>query len=95
RIVQEAEAYRAQTVNEAQGDASRFSAVRTEYAKAPDVTRRRLYLETMERVLGGANKVIMDEPAGQGAATLPVLPLTDLLGKAGAKTDVAKSGGNN
>lgn len=95
RIVQEAEAYRAQTVNEAQGDASRFSAVRTEYAKAPDVTRRRLYLETMERVLGGANKVVMDQQPGQGAATLPLLPLTDLLGKTGPAPDAAKTGGNN
>src|SRR5690606_10930177 len=75
QILEEAEGYRAQVVNEAQGEASRFSAVLTEYAKAPEVTRKRLYLETMEQVLGHVNKVILDE-SGQGV--VPYLPLTEL-----------------
>ncbi|HEY6919165.1 MAG TPA: FtsH protease activity modulator HflK, partial [Tabrizicola sp.] len=56
RLLEDAEAYRAQAVNSAQGEAARFISVLTEYVKAPEVTRRRLYLETMERVLGGMNK---------------------------------------
>ena len=73
---QEAQAYAARVVNEAQGDASRFLSVYAEYVKAPEVTRKRMYLETMEQVLGGANKVIMDG-AGQGA--VPYLPLNSLI----------------
>jgi membrane protease subunit HflK len=79
-IIQEAEGYREQTVAEAKGQASRFDQVYAQYKKAPDVTRERMYLETMERVLGGANKVIVDTPAGQGV--VPYLPLPD-LGAAG------------
>ena len=58
QMLQEAEAYRAQLVNGAEGEASRFKAVYEEFAKAPEVTRKRLYLETMERVLGGVEKII-------------------------------------
>ncbi len=56
QVLQEAEGYRARVVNEAEGEASRFVAVYNEYAKASEVTRKRLYLETMERVLGGVEK---------------------------------------
>lgn len=66
RILQEAEAYRDQTVAQAKGQASRFESIYEEYKKAPDITRRRLYLETMERVLAGADKVIIDQSAGNG-----------------------------
>jgi membrane protease subunit HflK len=68
---QDAQGYAAQVVNEAQGEASRFTSVYEQYAKAPEVTRQRMYLETMEKVLGGANKIILE--GGQGA--LPFLPL--------------------
>ncbi len=77
QTLQEAQAYAAQVVNQAQGDASRFLSVYTEYVKAPEVTRKRMYLETMEQVLGGSNKVIMDSAASQG--TVPYLPLGNLL----------------
>ncbi|MBO9478142.1 FtsH protease activity modulator HflK [Shimia sp. R11_0] len=77
QILEEAEAYRAQVVNQAQGEASRFSAVLGEYAKAPDVTRKRLYLETMEEVLGGIDKVIIDENTGD-QGVVPYLPLNEL-----------------
>ena len=60
KIIQDAEAYREQTVAEAKGQASRFSQVYEQYKKAPDVTRQRIYLETMERVLGGTDKTIID-----------------------------------
>ena len=79
RLMEQAEAYRAEVVNAAQGEASRFLAVYEEYVKAPDVTRRRMYLETMERVLGDMNKVIMDGVAGEGGqGVVPFLPLNEL-----------------
>jgi len=76
QITQAAEAYREQTVAEAKGQAARFLKVYEEYKKAPDVTRRRLYLETMEKVLGGTEKFILDTGAGSGV--LPFLPLNEL-----------------
>jgi membrane protease subunit HflK len=69
-----AAAYKQQVMLEAQGEAARFTSVYNQYVQAPDVTRKRLYLETMEQVLGGANKVIM-EPGTSGSGVLPYLPL--------------------
>ena len=77
QILEEAEGYRAKVVNEAEGEASRFSAVLAEYQKAPEVTRKRLYLETMEEVLGRVDKVIIDE-SGNGQGVVPYLPLNEL-----------------
>ena len=76
RILQGARGYKEQTVAEATGQTSRFLKVLEEYKKAPDVTRRRMYLETMERVLGGTDKIIIDGKAGQGV--VPFLPLDQL-----------------
>ena len=76
QTAQEAQAYSAQVVNQAEGDAARFLSIYGEYVKAPVVTRQRLYLETMEHVLGGANKVIMDTAGGSNV--LPFLPLSGL-----------------
>jgi membrane protease subunit HflK len=79
QITQSAEAYREQTVAEAKGQTARFVKVLDEYKKAPDVTRQRLYLETMERVLGGTEKFILDQgPGGQGTGVVPYLPLNEL-----------------
>ncbi|MCB4455264.1 FtsH protease activity modulator HflK [Leisingera sp. McT4-56] len=79
QTLEEAEAYRARVVNEAQGEASRFSAVLAEYQKAPEVTRKRLYLETMEEVLSRVDKIILDENAGgEGQGVVPYLPLNEL-----------------
>ena len=79
QLLQEAEGYRAQVVNEADGEASRFVAVYDEYAKAEDVTRKRLYLETMERIFGSVDKIIIDEnTGGQGQGVVPYLPLNEL-----------------
>lgn len=74
-IVQDAQAYRQQVIAEASGQAKRFSSVYEEYRKAPDVTRRRMYLETMSQVLGAANKVIVD---GNARGVVPYLPLPAL-----------------
>ena len=85
QLLEEAEAYRASVVNEAQGEASRFTAVLEEYSKAPEVTRKRLYLETMEEVLGRVDKIILDDTAaGEGQGIVPYLPLNEL-----------RRGGNN
>jgi modulator of FtsH protease HflK len=79
KITQDAEAYREQTVAEARGQASRFTQVYDQYKKAPDVTRERIYLETMEHVLGGTDKTIIDTGGAQGGpGVVPYLPLNDL-----------------
>jgi membrane protease subunit HflK len=76
RLLQDAEAYKQERVAGAAGEAQRFSSVLAEYSKAEDVTARRLYLETMESVLKGMNKVIIDGQGGNGV--IPYLPLPDL-----------------
>jgi len=93
QIQQAAEGYREQTVAEAKGQSSRFLKVYEEYKKAPDVTRERIYLETMERVLGGADKLVYDGgPSGQGV--VPYLPLSELTTKRPPTTGQQSSGGN-
>jgi len=77
-ILEEAAAYRERVVKEAQGEASRFDQILATYQVAPDVTRRRLYIETLRDVLRGANKVILDEGAGGGQGVVPYLPLNEL-----------------
>lgn len=79
QILEQAEGYRAQVVNEAIGEASRFIAVAQEFNNAPEVTQRRLYLETIERTLGGLDKVIIDDGGNtSGQGVVPYLPLNDL-----------------
>jgi membrane protease subunit HflK len=85
RLVQEAEAYRERSVAEATGQASRFSQIYEQYRLAPAVTRERLFLETMERVFGGMDKVIIDQSAGgNGNGVVPFLPLDQLQRRAPA-----------
>jgi membrane protease subunit HflK len=83
RLIQESEGYRQQVVARAQGDIAGYEALLAAYAAAPEVTRQRLYLEMMEAVLRGNQKVILDPQGsgsgGQGQNVLPILPLTDLL----------------
>jgi membrane protease subunit HflK len=78
QLLEQAEGYRAQQINEAEGEASRFNAIYIEYSKAPEVTRKRLYLETMERVLGDVTKIIIDESATGAQGVVPFLPLNEL-----------------
>ena len=94
RISQEAQAYREQTVAEARGQASRFSQVLEQYKLAPAITRERIYLETMERVFGGMNKVIIDPSASPQGVT-PYLPLStlDAPQAAGAVRPSSQQGG--
>jgi membrane protease subunit HflK len=78
QILQNAQGYKEQAVAEAKGQTSRFLKVYDEYRKAPDVTRERIYLETMERVLGPADKVVIDPGASSaGSGVVPYLPLGD------------------
>jgi membrane protease subunit HflK len=76
RILAAANGYREQTVADATGQAARFLKIYDEYKKAPDVTRRRMFLEMQERVLSGADKIILDNNGGQGV--VPYLPLNEL-----------------
>jgi membrane protease subunit HflK len=76
RLLQESEAYRQEVVARATGEAERFRSVLAAYSKSQDVTVRRIYLETMEDVLKGMNKVIIDGQAGNGV--VPYLPLPGL-----------------
>ncbi len=71
-----AAAYKDRVVKEAEGEAQRFISVYGEYAKAPEVTRKRLFLETMENVLRDSSKVIIEQGAGQGV--VPYLPLPEI-----------------
>src|SRR5438067_1871379 len=79
QITQAAEAYREQTVAEATGQAARFLKIYEQYKNAPDVTRQRMYLETMERLFGGTDKIIVDtNKSGGGSGVVPYLPLEKL-----------------
>ncbi|HEY4123380.1 MAG TPA: FtsH protease activity modulator HflK [Rhizomicrobium sp.] len=75
RIVQQGQAYKQQVIAEASGEAKRFLSVYEEYRKAPDVTRKRMYLETMSGILAGSNKVLVDESV---KGVVPYLPLPAL-----------------
>lgn len=77
RMIQEAEGYKAASVANARGEADRFNLVYEQYKLAPRVTRERMYLETMERVLGRTDKIIMDNKTG----AVPILPLDMLRGR--------------
>jgi modulator of FtsH protease HflK len=77
QILQNAEGYREQAIAEAKGQSARFTKVYEEYNKAKDVTRQRIYLETMERILGSSQKLVYDGGAS-GSNIVPYLPLTEL-----------------
>ena len=83
RQLEEAQAYKEEMIAEAEGNAHRFLAVLTEYQKAPAVTRERLYLETIEEVLGNASKVVIDT---DGSGNLIYLPVDKLLESRGRST---------
>lgn len=89
RIVSEAEAYKQQVISQAEGDASRFESLLVEYKKAPKVTRERLYLETVEQVLGANAKVVMDV---EGGNNMMYLPLDQILKQQGAGRSLDAAG---
>jgi len=77
RMEQDAEAYRKQVEERAKGDAERFSRIAVEYAKAPRVTRERMYIETLEQVLSNTTKVYVDQKGGNNLIYLPLDKLMD------------------
>ena len=82
RLKQEAEAYKQSTVARATGDADRFNSIYAAYLSGQDVTKQRIYIETMEEVLRNAQKIILDDNGKQGV--VPYLPLNELKPAAGA-----------
>jgi len=75
RVKQEAQVYREQAVNKARSDAERFNALQASFAADPELTARRLYLDTMEEVLKSAGKIFVDSAAGSASPIVPYLPL--------------------
>ncbi|MEO7774230.1 MAG: FtsH protease activity modulator HflK, partial [Steroidobacteraceae bacterium] len=90
RTEQDAEAYKSKIVAQAEGEASRFSQLATAYAVAPEVTRQRLYIETMEYVLAHSRKVILD---AKGAGNMIYLPLDKMLERSGSRSTAEQAGG--
>lgn len=86
KILNEAMGYREATINKAKGDTSRFNQVLTEYRKAKDVTRKRIYIETMEDVLSRVSKIVIEGNIQKNL--LPYLPLDRISGAAAGKTDL-------
>ncbi|MEO7223226.1 MAG: FtsH protease activity modulator HflK [Devosia sp.] len=91
QLREDAAAYKNRVVREAEGEAARFVSIYNEYARAPEVTRKRLFLETMEQVLGNSTKVIV-EPGTSGSGVVPYLPLPAL--QSGTSTTPIPAAGN-
>ncbi len=91
RILEEARAYKTRTVLEAQGEVARFAKILPEYKAAPEITRERLYIETMERVLSHTRKVLVNDKGNN----LMVLPLDQLMRGQGAASSAATQGSSN
>ncbi|MDY0073001.1 MAG: FtsH protease activity modulator HflK [Thauera sp.] len=89
RLIEEANAYRERIVANAEGEASRFEQVLAEYERAPQVTRERLYIDTMQQVLSSTSKVMID---AQGNGNLMLLPLDKLMQQSGATRPAANEG---
>ncbi|KAA6186310.1 FtsH protease activity modulator HflK [Thiohalocapsa marina] len=92
RAIAEAKAYRDRVIAEAEGQTSRFTAVLAEYEKAPVVTRERLYIETMEGVLGQNNLVLLDVPEGNSLMYLPLDQILKQTPAPQAKTTMLQAG---
>ena len=89
RILAGAQGYKDQTVAEATGQAARFIKIYDEYKKAPDITRQRMFIEMQERVLSGADKIIIDNKNG-GSGVLPLLPLDQQRRQPQTKTEAVQ-----
>jgi len=83
RLAQEAEGYRQSVIANAEGEASRFRQILTEYSKAPGVTRDRLYIDAMQQVLGNSSKIVVDQKSG---GNLLYLPLDKLMQNSGTES---------
>jgi len=85
RIIKNAEGYKAEKIAIAKGDAQRFISVYDQYLLAKDITMRRIYLETMEKVMQGINKVLVDVPGATGGGAVPYLSLNELIRRGQAR----------
>ena len=92
RLLEEANGYKQRVISTAEGDASRFKQVVAEYAKAPEVTRQRMYLETMQQIYANTSKVMVD---AKGQGNLLYLPLDKLIQAAGASAAAAQATGTD
>jgi modulator of FtsH protease HflK len=90
RLQQEAEGYRSRVVEEAEGDAARFRAVVTEYNKAPQVTRERLYIDAMQQIMSSTTKVLVDQKGGNNLLYLPLDRIMQMTGSTPAADPTAK-----
>ncbi len=95
RLTQEAEGYKARIVAQADGDAQRFSSVLGEYQKAPQVTRDRMYLDTMQQIYTGVNKIIIDSREGGNLMFLPLDKVMQAAGAAAASAAASSSAASN
>ena len=91
RIKQDAEAYRDRVIADAEGEAARFTALLTEYQKAPRVTRDRLYIEAVEEVYSNSNKVILDSDGSGNLLYLPIDKLVENESRSTGRTDSGRS----
>jgi membrane protease subunit HflK len=93
RLKEEADAYKARVVAQAQGDAQRFRSVYTEYQKAPQVTRDRMYLDTMQQIYGNVTKVLVESRQGSSLLYLPLEKILQMGGGAAPVADGLQSNG--
>jgi membrane protease subunit HflK len=91
RLIEEANGYRQSVISTAQGDASRFRQILTEYEKAPQVTRERMYLDTMQNILSATSKVIVDQKGGQNLLYLPLDRLIQMTGTGGTAVEAPRA----
>ena len=95
RLREESEAYRARIVAQATGDSQRFRSVLAEYQKAPQVTRDRMYLETMQQVMGNVTKVLVDSKQGANLLHLPLDRIMQMTGSAAATAESGAAAGSS
>ena len=91
RLIAEAEGYKKAVIAQAAGESERFTRVLSEYTKAPEITRKRLYIETMEQVLGNTNKVVIDQEGGNNMMYLPLDQIMKNTNRNSASTNIAPS----
>jgi len=91
RLIEEANGYKQSVVATAQGDASRFRQILTEYERAPQVTRERIYLDTMQQIMGSVSKVIVDQKGGQNLLYLPLDQIMRQAAQSGTTIEVPRT----
>ncbi len=91
RLTEEAEGYRARIVAQAEGDANRFSSVLAEYQKAPQVTRDRMYVDTMQQIYSNVTKVMVDSKSGSNLLYLPLDKIMQMTGQSSTPTAATSS----